>query len=59
MTVTAVRQGRDDRLLVESDAGTWAARFVFNATGTWTRPCRPFSPGADSFRGRQFDITRR
>ncbi|HEX7351932.1 FAD-dependent oxidoreductase [Brachybacterium sp.] len=28
-------------------------RAVLNATGTWTRPFRPASPGAESFRGTQ------
>ncbi|MFC5815003.1 FAD-dependent oxidoreductase [Nonomuraea harbinensis] len=31
----------------------WAARAVVNATGTWTRPYRPYYPGAADFRGRQ------
>lgn len=51
--VRAVREGTDDRLLVESDAGTWAARAVINATGTWTRPFWPYYPGRETFRGRQ------
>ena len=53
VTVRAVRSGQDDRLLVESDAGVWAARAVINATGTWTRPFWPYYPGRGSFRGRQ------
>lgn len=53
VTVRAVREGPDDRLLVESDAGTWAARAVINATGTWTRPFWPYYPGRETFRGRQ------
>jgi thioredoxin reductase len=52
-TVRAVRNGPDDRLLVESGAGTWAARAVINATGTWTRPFWPYYPGRETFRGRQ------
>ena len=51
--VRAVRQGPDERLSVESDAGTWAARAVINATGTWTRPFWPYYPGRETFRGRQ------
>lgn len=51
--VRAVRRADDDRLLVESTAGTWAARAVVNATGTWSRPFRPHYPGAAGFRGRQ------
>jgi cation diffusion facilitator CzcD-associated flavoprotein CzcO len=53
VAVRAVRRGPDDRLLVESDAGTWAARAVINATGTWTRPFWPYYPGRETFRGRQ------
>ncbi|HLK44125.1 MAG TPA: FAD-dependent oxidoreductase, partial [Thermoleophilia bacterium] len=37
----------------ESDSGTWIARAVINATGTWTRPFLPYYPGRDTFRGRQ------
>lgn len=47
--VTAVRPG--PRLSVETSAGTWSARAVVNATGTWTRPFRPHYPG--TFAGRQ------
>jgi cation diffusion facilitator CzcD-associated flavoprotein CzcO len=54
--VRAVRR-QDDRadspLLVETTAGTWAARAVVNATGTWTRPFRPHYPGVETFGGRQ------
>jgi thioredoxin reductase len=53
VAVRAVRRGADDRLLVESDIGTWAARAVINATGTWTRPFWPYYPGRETFRGRQ------
>jgi thioredoxin reductase len=53
VAVRAVRFGPDDRLLVDSDAGTWAARAVINATGTWTRPFLPYYPGRETFRGRQ------
>ena len=53
VSVRAVRRGQDGRLLVESDAGSWAARAVINATGTWTRPFWPYYPGRGSFRGRQ------
>jgi cation diffusion facilitator CzcD-associated flavoprotein CzcO len=51
--VTAVRPGDEERLLVESTAGTWSARAVVNATGTWTKPFWPSYPGATTFRGRQ------
>jgi len=53
VAVRAVRNGPDDRLLVESDAGTWAARAVINATGTWTRPFWPYYSGRETFLGRQ------
>ncbi|QIG40849.1 NAD(P)/FAD-dependent oxidoreductase [Microbacterium sp. 4R-513] len=55
----AVRREDDDpagRLLVETDAGTWAARYVINATGTWTRPFWPHYPGQERFRGRQLHV---
>ncbi|CAL9372246.1 Ferredoxin--NADP reductase [Streptomyces sp. enrichment culture] len=51
--VTAVREGRGGRLRVESSAGTWSARALVNATGTWDRPFWPRYPGQESFRGRQ------
>ncbi|HEX6365471.1 MAG TPA: NAD(P)-binding domain-containing protein [Agromyces sp.] len=57
--VRAVRRVDDDpegRLLVESGRGTWAARYVINATGTWTRPFRPYYPGIERFRGRQLHV---
>lgn len=38
---------------MESDAGTWAARGVVSATGTWGRPFVPHYPGRDHFAGRQ------
>jgi cation diffusion facilitator CzcD-associated flavoprotein CzcO len=56
--VRAVRRADDSggRLLVETDAGTWTARFVINATGTWSRPFRPYYPGIERFRGRQLHV---
>ncbi|MFZ3495784.1 NAD(P)-binding domain-containing protein [Streptomyces sp. 5.8] len=51
--VTAVRDGADRRLLVESRTGTWSARALINATGTWDRPFWPRYPGQELFRGRQ------
>jgi cation diffusion facilitator CzcD-associated flavoprotein CzcO len=50
--VTAVRPA-GDRLRIESPAGTWTARALINATGTWTRPFWPRYPGQELFRGRQ------
>ncbi|MGW6912478.1 NAD(P)-binding domain-containing protein [Kitasatospora sp. NPDC054939] len=49
--VRAVRSLPDGRLLVESDSGSWTARALINATGTWTRPFLPHYPGR--FAGRQ------
>lgn len=57
--VRAVRREDEDpagRLLVETDSGDWSARYVINATGTWTRPFVPTMPGAESFRGRQLHV---
>lgn len=51
--VRAVRRAERDRLAVETSAGSWLARGVVNATGTWTRPFWPSYPGQASFRGRQ------
>ncbi|MBN6054823.1 NAD(P)/FAD-dependent oxidoreductase [Nonomuraea sp. RK-328] len=48
----AVRRG-DERLTVETDAGTWQARIVISATGTWWRPYVPHYPGIRDFRGEQ------
>ncbi|MHB1065114.1 MAG: FAD-dependent oxidoreductase [Georgenia sp.] len=46
----------DGRLLVETDAGTWSARAVVNATGTWTKPFWPRYPGQLDFQGRQLHV---
>ncbi len=46
----------DGPLLVETDAGVWAARYVINATGTWTRPFWPHYPGQNRFLGRQLHV---
>lgn len=57
--VTRVARADDDpagRLLVETDHGGWAARYVINATGTWTRPFWPHYPGQNTFRGRQLHV---
>ncbi|SDC58956.1 FAD-dependent oxidoreductase [Actinokineospora iranica] len=50
VAVRAVRES-SDRLLVETDSGTWSTRAVINATGTWDRPFWPHYPGR--FDGRQ------
>lgn len=57
--VTGVFREDDDpagRLRVESNAGSWSARAVINATGTWTRPFWPLYPGQATFRGRQLHV---
>ncbi|MDQ1679595.1 MAG: hypothetical protein QOI42_454 [Frankiaceae bacterium] len=51
--VTAVRDVAGGRLDVETDKGTWSARAVVNATGTWSRPFVPYYPGIETFAGRQ------
>ncbi|MFE5165918.1 NAD(P)-binding domain-containing protein [Streptomyces sp. NPDC056697] len=56
--VDAVRDGDDGRLLVETSAGTWSARALINATGTWDRPFWPRYPGQETFRGRQLHTAR-
>ena len=48
--------GAGGRLIVETDAGGWAAGHVINATGTWSRPYWPRYPGQDRFRGRQLHV---
>jgi cation diffusion facilitator CzcD-associated flavoprotein CzcO len=51
--VRAVRSLPDGRLSVESDAGTWRARALVNATGSWRKPFWPRYPGMATFAGRQ------
>ncbi|MFC3504711.1 NAD(P)-binding domain-containing protein [Micromonospora krabiensis] len=51
--VAAVHPLPDGRLDVRTDQGSWTARALVNATGTWTRPFWPHYPGRASFRGRQ------
>lgn len=51
--VRAVREGPGVRLRVETSDGTWSARALVNATGTWDRPFVPHYPGQDAFLGRQ------
>ncbi|MFF0312211.1 ArsO family NAD(P)H-dependent flavin-containing monooxygenase [Streptosporangium sp. NPDC004379] len=50
--VQAVRRA-GDRLAVDSSAGTWHARIVVSATGTWWRPYVPHYPGIRDFGGEQ------
>ncbi|MBD3940778.1 NAD(P)/FAD-dependent oxidoreductase [Microbacterium sp. NEAU-LLC] len=57
--VTAVARADADprgRLVVQTDRGAWSARYVINATGTWTRPFWPRYPGQQRFRGRQLHV---
>ncbi|MFE0803334.1 ArsO family NAD(P)H-dependent flavin-containing monooxygenase [Streptomyces sp. NPDC058812] len=42
-----------DRLRVQADSGTWRARAVISATGTWSRPFVPALTGSGDFTGRQ------
>lgn len=51
--VRAVREGDGGRLRIETGAGTWSARALVNATGTWDRPFVPYYPGQETFLGRQ------
>ncbi|MDX3385319.1 ArsO family NAD(P)H-dependent flavin-containing monooxygenase [Streptomyces niveiscabiei] len=45
---------REGELLrVETDSGTWRARAVISATGTWWRPFIPAVPGRGTFGGEQ------
>lgn len=48
--VTAVRR-EGELLAVESDRGTWTARAVVSATGSWANPRVPELPGRATFRG--------
>ena len=41
----------DAPLVVETDRGTWTARAVVSATGTWARPVVPALPGQGEFAG--------
>lgn len=52
VTVQAVRRA-NDHLLVETDKGTWQARTVISATGTWQSPYVPHYPGMRDFQGEQ------
>jgi Pyridine nucleotide-disulphide oxidoreductase len=44
---------RGERLRIETDRGSFSARGVINATGTWEAAYIPEYPGADRFKGRQ------
>lgn len=51
--VTRLDDAPDGELEVVTDRGSWHARAVINATGTWTNPTLPAYPGADTFAGVQ------
>ncbi|QIK83166.1 FAD-dependent oxidoreductase [Sanguibacter sp. HDW7] len=53
--VTAVSSddGPDGPLTVTTDAGSWRARTLVSATGTWDRPHWPYVAGRETFGGRQ------
>ncbi|WP_424447823.1 NAD(P)-binding domain-containing protein [Microbacterium arborescens] len=57
--VRRVEREDDDprgRLRVVTATGSWSARSVINATGTWRRPFWPRYPGAETFAGRQLHV---
>jgi cation diffusion facilitator CzcD-associated flavoprotein CzcO len=53
VAVSAVREGPEGRLRVETSAGVLLTRALVSATGTWDRPFIPRYPGQETFRGRQ------
>lgn len=53
VNVRRVTDAPAGRLRVETDQGTWLARGLINATGTWERPFWPYYPGQERFTGRQ------
>lgn len=44
---------RGDRIRIETDRETFAARGIINATGTWDAPQIPYYPGRELFAGLQ------
>jgi cation diffusion facilitator CzcD-associated flavoprotein CzcO len=53
VSVRSVRSMPDKRLEVATDRGTWIAKALINATGTWERPFWPRYTGQGRFNGRQ------
>ncbi|HEY5786927.1 MAG TPA: ArsO family NAD(P)H-dependent flavin-containing monooxygenase [Microlunatus sp.] len=54
VTVTGVERNPESYgFRVATDQGSWSARSVISATGTWARPFWPRYPGMTTFRGRQ------
>jgi thioredoxin reductase len=51
--VAHVTRGDHNRLDVVTDEGTWHAKAIINATGTWSNPFWPHYPGMEKFKGRQ------
>jgi thioredoxin reductase len=51
--VADVTRADDNRLDVVTDEGTWHARAIINATGSWSNPFWPHYPGMETFKGRQ------
>jgi cation diffusion facilitator CzcD-associated flavoprotein CzcO len=49
--VTAIRR-QSGALAVETDAGSWTARAVVSATGSWSTPNEPTFDGQEAYRGR-------
>ncbi|HEU5128498.1 MAG TPA: NAD(P)-binding domain-containing protein [Glycomyces sp.] len=58
VSVESVRSLPDGRLEVATDRGTWTAKALINATGTWERPFWPRYPGQETFAGRQLHTAR-
>lgn len=52
MRVNAVHRD-DEGFRLDTTAGTWSARAVVSATGTWSQPFWPTLPGQRQFRGTQ------
>ncbi|MGX9963464.1 ArsO family NAD(P)H-dependent flavin-containing monooxygenase [Roseomonas sp. F4] len=51
--VIAVRRAADGLRVEAADGAAWTARAVISATGTWSQPFTPDTPGRDIFAGRQ------
>ena len=57
--VHAVRNAdSDSTLAVDTDHGTWSARTVVSATGTWSKPYIPHYTGQEEFQGEQLHSAR-
>ena len=58
VTVSTVCRAKDGRLRVETNRGTWLAKTIIGATGTWSHPFIPDIPGRNSFAGVQLHSAR-